>query len=302
MKDLAAYLARRLSGEVRVDEPMARHTTWRIGGPADLFIEPAGVEELAFVLRYLREQGVPTAVIGNGSNLLVADSGVCGAVVKLGTRMGRIEVEGTRIRAEAGARLARVAGAAMRVGLSGFEFTTGIPASVGGAIMMNAGAHDRSMADVVGRVTVLDTAGRLMTCTAQECGFGYRQTVLQREGLIVVEAALRGTPRNPAEIREEMGELLRRRRCVQPLEYPSAGSVFKNPPGDAAGRLIDRAGGKGLRVGDAEVSIRHANFIVNLGSAKARDVRELIARVRELVAARFGITLELEVKLLGEDP
>lgn len=302
MKDLASDLARRLSGEVRVDEPMARHTTWRIGGPADLFIEPAGAEELAFVLGYLREQGVPTAVIGAGSNLLVADSGVRGAVVKLGTRMGRVEVEGTRIRAEAGARLARVAGAAMRAGLSGFEFTTGIPASVGGAIMMNAGAHNRSMADVVGRVTVLDNAGRLMTRTAEECGFEYRQTALQHEGLIVVEAVFRGTPRSPAEIREEMGELLRRRRCVQPLEYPSAGSVFKNPPGDAAGRLIDRVGCKGLRAGDAQVSIRHANFIVNLGSAKARDVRELIARVRELVAARFGITLELEVKLLGEDP
>lgn len=302
MKDLAADLARRLSGEVRVDEPMARHTTWRIGGPADLFIEPAGAEELAFVLGYLREQGVPTVVIGNGSNLLVADSGVRGAVVKLGMRMGRIEVEGTRIRAEAGARLARVAGAAMRAGLSGFEFTTGIPGSLGGAVIMNAGAHNRSMADAVCRVTVLDPAGRLMTRTAEECGFGYRQTALQREGLIVVEAVLRGTPRSPAEIREEMGEILRRRRCTQPLEYPSAGSVFKNPPGDAAGRLIDRAGGKGLRIGDAQVSVRHANFIINLGSARARDVKELITRVRELVAARFGIALELEVKLLGEDP
>lgn len=301
MKNLAADLAQRLSGEVRIGEPMARHTTWRIGGPADLFIEPAGAEELAFVLSYLWEREVPTTVIGNGSNLLVADAGVRGAIVKLGMRMGRIEVDGMRLRAEAGARLAGVAGIAMRSGLSGLEFTVGIPASVGGAVMMNAGAYGAAMGDVVRRVTLIDQVGRLISRTVEECRFRYRKTDLQCEDLIVVEAVFRGTPSDPARIKARMSEYLSMRRCNQPLEYPSAGCVFKNPPGDSAGRLIDCVQAKGLRVGDAQVSMRHANFIINLGAAKARDVRELIQRVRKMVAAQFGVILELEVRLLGGD-
>ncbi|MEW6726712.1 MAG: UDP-N-acetylmuramate dehydrogenase [Bacillota bacterium] len=289
-----------IKGRVARDEPMARHTTWRIGGPADLFIEPRGVDDLTRVLEFVHRYDLPLTVIGNGSNVLVGDGGIRGAVVKIGQGMSGIKVEGNAIRAEAGAKLAQVGSAALKAGLGGLEFAVGIPASIGGAVLMNAGANGRSMGDLVDEVTIVYYDGRLCRKSSKECAFGYRHSQLQIEPAIVVEAILQCYPKSRDLIKEEIEACMLKRRNTQPLEYPSAGSVFKNPPGDAAGRLIDLAGAKGMSVGDAQVSEKHANFIINRGTATARDVRELIEKVRALVKEKFGMELELEVRLLGE--
>jgi len=289
-----------IKGRIARNEPMARHTTWRIGGPADLFVEPWGVDDLTCVLEFVRRHNLPLTVIGNGSNVLVGDGGIRGVVVKIGHGMSRIKVEGTSIRAEAGAKLAQVESAALKAGLGGLEFAVGIPASIGGAVLMNAGANGRSIGELVDQVTIVYYDGRLCRKSSKECAFGYRHSQLQMEPAIVVEAILQCYPKSQNLIREEMNTYMQKRKNTQPLEYPSAGSVFKNPPGDAAGRLIDLAGAKGMSVGGAQVSEKHANFIINRGTATARDVRELIAKVRALVKEKFNVDLELEVRLLGE--
>lgn len=297
---LPLSLENKIQGRVRYSEPLQNHTTWQIGGPADVLVEPASREDLAAVLAFVQREALPLAVIGNGSNLLVSDSGFRGVVIKIGEALGRVNLDGERIFAEAGAKLGRVTAVAQAAGLGGLEFAVGIPATLGGAVVMNAGANGAAMADVVERVTVVDYGGNERVLQHAEIGFGYRRSRLQELKAIAVEIVLRLTPDDPREIRRRSEEYLRRRRMTQPLEYPSAGSVFKNPPGDAAGRLIELAGAKGLRIGDAMVSERHANFIVNLGNARARDVLALIGRVREMVREKFGVMLELEVKVLGE--
>jgi len=297
---LAEELAARIAGRVLPNEPLKEHTTWRIGGPADLLVEPASREDLKTILRFVREKGLPFTVIGNGSNLLVSDTGVRGVVVKIGERMGAISVAGLSITAGAGAKLGRVAAVAQEAGLGGLEFAVGIPATVGGAVTMNAGANGSTIGDLVETVTVVDYAGQEKVYDRAALAFKYRYSRLQQLEVIVVEVVLGLTPDDPEAIRRRSYEYLQKRRRTQPLEYPSAGSVFKNPPDDAAGRLIELAGAKGLRIGDAMVSEKHANFIVNLGAAKASDVLSLIERVREMVRAKFGITLELEVKILGD--
>ncbi|MBE3587810.1 MAG: UDP-N-acetylmuramate dehydrogenase [Thermoanaerobacteraceae bacterium] len=296
-KELESLLPR----QVRFDEPMARHTTWRIGGPADVLVEPAGINELARLLAWLRAREVPHFIMGNGSNLLVRDGGIRGVVVKIGPALGRVNLRGTTITAGAGAKLARLAAAACRAGVGGLEFTAGIPGTVGGAVVMNAGASGAAMDGLVREITVMDTGGNLSRLPASALGFGYRTSNLQHSSLVVVEVVCEGVARDPALIRAGMVEKLALRRATQPLSYPSAGSVFKNPPGKAAGWLIEQAGGKGLQQGDARVSDVHANFIVNLGRATARDVEGLIRRVRQLVYDRFGILLNLEIQVLGED-
>ncbi|MEW6771381.1 MAG: UDP-N-acetylmuramate dehydrogenase [Bacillota bacterium] len=297
---LPLSLVNKIQGRVRYGEPLRNHTTWQIGGPADVLVEPASREDLATVLAFIRQEALPLAVIGNGSNLLVSDSGFRGVVIKIGEALGRVNINGERIFAEAGAKLGRVTAVAQAAGLGGLEFAVGIPATLGGAVTMNAGANGAAMADVVEKVTVVDYEGNECVLEHAEIGFGYRRSRLQELKAVVVEIVLHLTPDDPREIRRRSEECLRRRKVTQPLEYPSAGSVFKNPPGDAAGRLIELAGAKGLRIGDAMVSERHANFIVNLGNARARDVLALIGRVREMVREKFGVTLELEVKVLGE--
>ncbi|MBO8128614.1 MAG: UDP-N-acetylmuramate dehydrogenase [Peptococcaceae bacterium] len=289
-----------LKGRIVRDEPLAKHTTYRIGGPAEVFVEPYGIDDLQRVVAYAHSQSLPLTVIGAGSNLLVSDQGLPGIVVKLGKGLSRISVNGFYITAEAGARLSRITSIACENGLGGLEFLAGIPASVGGAVAMNAGAHGSQISDFIRYVSVICEDGSIEQRCKDEIEFGYRQSSLQSELVIIASATLECFPKSPTLIREETKAILDRRKRTQPLEYPSAGSVFKNPPGDTAGRLIEAAGCKGMSVGGAQVSLKHANFIVNTGTAKARDVRELIAKVRERVYNKFGIHLELEVKLLGK--
>lgn len=303
MKDLAAFreLSALLPGQVKADEPMALHTTWRIGGPADIFIEPAGLEELARAVTWVHRRGLPVYFIGNGSNLLVRDGGIRGVVVKIGRGLSWHRVDGTTIVAGAGMGLGALAALAQASGISGFEFSPGIPGTVGGAVVMNAGANGSCMADLVQEVLVMNRAGELERLPASGLQFGYRTSSLLGKSLVVVEVTCRGVKRDPASIAREMKGYLERRRATQPLSYPSAGSVFKNPPRYAAGWLIERAGCKGLREGDAQVSPVHANFIVNLGRATARDVENLIRQVQQRVYQQFGILLNLEVQILGEE-
>ncbi|MEW6448392.1 MAG: UDP-N-acetylmuramate dehydrogenase [Bacillota bacterium] len=300
MLQLPERVTSRIKGRILYGEPLKNHTTWRIGGPAEVLVEPASREDLVAILTFLREKGLPLVVIGNGSNLLVSDQGVKGVVIKVGEALAHVSIAGENIIAESGAKLGRVAAIAQAAGLSGLEFSVGIPATVGGAVTMNAGANGAAMADVVEAVTVIDYAGSQHLLGRKELDFGYRWSRLQELQAIVVEVVLKLVPCDPLEIKRRSEGYLQKRRLTQPLEYPSAGSVFKNPPGDAAGRLIELAGAKGLRVGDAMVSERHANFIVNLGNARAQDVLQLIRRVQEMVWSKFSVWLDLEVKALGD--
>ena len=294
-------LSELLPGRVLADEPMKKHTSWRIGGPSDIFVNPASREDLRLVVSYAREKEIPLTVIGNGSNLLVTESGIRGIVVKVGNGLSRISISGNKIITEAGAQLAGVAARAMKAGLRGFEFTAGIPGSVGGAVIMNAGANGLSISALVEEVLVLDFEGEYFRKAKRELNFGYRSSNLQQEPVIVVEATFSCYPGDKNLIKEEMERFIARRRLTQPLNYPSAGSVFKNPPGDSAGRLIELAGLKGVKVGEAQISMLHANFIVNLGSATARDVLTLIEKARETVRSCFGVDLILEVKVIGNE-
>ncbi len=288
-----------ISGRVRTDVPLREHTTWHVGGPAQVLVEPAGSEDVCAVVRYARERGIRLTVLGNGSNLLIPDAGLDGIVVKVGFLMSRIRFGDGMIEAQAGAKMAGILSAAGEAGYGGLEFMAGIPATVGGAVTMNAGANGSSIGDRVLDVTVVDENGRIRVRTREELGFDYRFSALQTSQAIVTAVRLACFPKDGGKVRAEMRRYLENRRRTQPLDYPSAGSVFRNPPGVSAGRLIDEAGGKGLRVGDAQVSTKHANFIVNLGSARARDILELMNRVRTLVLSETGILLEPEVKLLG---
>ncbi|MGQ9498027.1 MAG: UDP-N-acetylmuramate dehydrogenase [Desulfotomaculales bacterium] len=296
---IIADLKYSLQGVVTADEPLYRYTTWRVGGPAEVFVMPVSVQDVATVARYTAERGIPLTCLGNGSNVLIGDRGLAGIVLKIGAGLAQLEVKKNKIRAQAGAGVGRVAAAALEANLGGLEFVWGIPASIGGAIVMNAGANGGAMADVVTGILAVTPAGETATLGREDLVFGYRESILQATSLIVVEALLALAPREKDRIRSEMEAGLARRKATQPLAYPSAGSVFKNPPGQAAGHLIELAGAKGLRVGKAQVSQKHANFIINLGGATAADIYELINRVRELVYHKTGISLELEVKVLG---
>lgn len=288
-------------GRVFYDEPMSHHTTWRIGGPADILVEPDSPAGLSTLIARLNERELTPVIIGNGSNLLVKDGGIRGVVVKIGRHLGGIKIDGPTITAGAGTALGALAAAARDAGTGGLAFAAGIPGTVGGAVVMNAGAHGSSMADVVREVQVMDFNGRCARLPAAALDFGYRISRLKNGSLIVLEVICRGESRDPSAIGREMAGYQARRRATQPLARPSAGSVFRNPPGQAAGQLIEQAGAKGMRCGDAQVSTLHGNFIINLGAATARDVLDLIRRVQDLVYDRFGVTLTLEVQILGED-
>lgn len=282
-------------------EPMYLHTSWRIGGPADILVEPRGTGDLKAVLAYARRNSLPLTIIGAGTNLLVREGGIRGVVVKIAGGLADIRVEGETITAGGGAKLHRIAAAAREAGLGGLEFIAGIPGSVGGAVIMNAGAYGSSVGDRATGVTCMDLEGNLQCLDGGQMEWGYRKSALQGKDLIVVEAVFKGYPRDKELITSDIENILTSRKTKQPLEYPSAGSVFKNPPGKYAGKLIQEAGCQGMRVGDAQVSTKHANFIINLGKATATDVLNLIAAVREKVMEKFGVSLEMEVKVLGRD-
>ncbi|HWI66316.1 MAG TPA: UDP-N-acetylmuramate dehydrogenase [Symbiobacteriaceae bacterium] len=289
-------------GRIHPGEPLSRHTTFRIGGPADFLIEVADRRELSGVLVLAQRESQPVHLLGRGSNLLVSDDGVRGFVLLLGGEFDRFEVEGTRVRAGGGYDLPKLAMKVGKQGLAGIEFACAIPGTVGAGLMINAGAHGGDMSQVVTSATVIWPDGREQTFSPEEIGFGYRTSRLQTTSAIVVEVVMDLQPGDAAAITEHMQHHLERRRATQPLNLPNAGSIFKNPPGDYAGRLIEQAGLKGLSEGGAQVSEKHANFFVNLGNATAKDVLLLMEQVRTRVQERFGVRLEPEVRIWGHNP
>ena len=286
--------------KVLVQEPMASHTTFRIGGPADYFVMPETVEELRDILALCKEEGLPYFILGNGSNLLVGDKGFRGVVIQLYKNFDGLSIEGTKVTAKSGAMLIRVAKEAGKAGLTGLEFASGIPGTIGGAMVMNAGAYGGEMKDVVTAVTVLTKDGDIKTLTGSEMNFRYRGSVVEDEGYIVLEAVMELKIGNLEEIQARIDELSLQRRTKQPIEYPSAGSTFKRPEGYFAGKLIQDAELRGYRVGGAQVSEKHCGFVINAGGATAADVMQLMQDVSDKVNAQFGVTLEPEVKRVGE--
>lgn len=280
-------------------EPMAAHTSFRIGGPADLIFFPRRAEQVAAAIRLAREFEVPCQIIGNGSNLLVRDGGIRGLVIELSQDLAGVRTEGRVIRAQAGLPLALLSREARNHALDGLAFAAGIPGTVGGAVAMNAGAYDGMISQVLTRALVL-ADGRMQWLPLEALALGYRASNVLSEGWVVLEAEFALAPGDGEAIQARMNELARRRREKQPLNLPSAGSVFKRPEGHFAGDLIERAGLKGARVGGAMVSELHAGFIVNAGGACARDVLALIERIQAEVSARFGVRLHTEIRVIGE--
>ena len=291
-----------LLGEERVftGEAMSRHTTFKIGGPADYFLMPDKDTDVGRIVKICKESGIPYFILGNGSNLLVGDGGYRGAVIQIYKNMSAVTVKGTKITVQAGALLSSVAAAAKNAALTGFEFAGGIPGTMGGAVVMNAGAYGGEMKDVLTEVTVMDEEGEIVTLPADKLELGYRTSIIKTAGYIVLEAKLQLKEGNPEVIRETMKDLTIRRTTKQPLEYPSAGSTFKRPEGYFAGKLIMDSGLAGYQVGGAQVSEKHCGFVINAGGATARDVRTLMDNVRDIVYKKYGVTLEPEVKFLGD--
>ena len=291
-----------LLGEERVftGEAMSRHTTFKIGGPADYFLMPDKDTDVGRIVKICKESAIPYFILGNGSNLLVGDGGYRGAVIQIYKNMSAVTVEGTEITVQAGALLSSVAAAAKNAALTGFEFAGGIPGTMGGAVVMNAGAYGGEMKDVLTEVTVMDEEGEIVTLPADKLELGYRTSIIKTAGYIVLEAKLQLKEGNPEVIRETMKDLTIRRTTKQPLEYPSAGSTFKRPEGYFAGKLIMDSGLAGYQVGGAQVSEKHCGFVINTGGATARDVRTLMDNVRDIVYKKYGVTLEPEVKFLGD--
>lgn len=285
---------------VLTDEPMKQHTTFKIGGPADYFLVPETGEEVGEIIKICRKTDTPYFILGNGSNLLVGDGGYRGAVIQVYRNMSAVTVEGTMITAQAGALLSAVAAAAKNASLTGFEFAGGIPGTVGGAAVMNAGAYGGEMKDVLVEVTVMDAEGKIFTISAEKLELGYRTSVIKKAGYIVLEAKIRLKEGDQETIRERMKELTIQRTTKQPLEYPSAGSTFKRPEGYFAGKLVMDSGLRGYQVGGARISEKHCGFVINAGDATAKDVRTLMDNVRDIVYEKYGVTLEPEVKFLGE--
>ena len=286
---------------VRVREPLARYTSFKVGGPADYFVEANTGRGLSACLRVLACRGVPVLLLGNGSNLLVSDRGVRGVVVRLRGEFRRVRWRDAGADVGAAYAVSRLVRETVRRGLGGLEFAEGIPGSVGGSLVMNAGAYGSEMERIVTRVEAVDGGGEPLVFARDELSFSYRETRLP-EGAVVTRVGLALTPETPDSVDARMRAIMARRRESQPSGHPNFGSVFRNPPGDHAGRLIEASGLKGLRVGGAEVSRRHANFIVNRGDARAEDVRRLIEQVSSRVESRFSVTLQTEVRFAGEWP
>ena len=296
---LAQELRGRVRGTVLAHEPMARHTSLRIGGPADLFVTPEDTEDLAAVLAFARSTRLPVHVCGGGSNTLVRDGGIRGIVLHLAAfqHLGR---EGVEVSAGAGVRVSRLLAFCSRVGLGGLEMLSGVPGTVGGAVWGNAGAWGGAVADRLVRLRLLTWEGEDLTLAREAVSFDYRHSWLPR-GSVVTEATFGLEPGDPAAIRQRISRWLIQRNAQQPVEFRSAGSIFKNPPSNHAGRLVDLAGLKGTQVGGAKISEKHGNFFLNLGDARAADVLALVGMAQARVKALTGIDLELEVRVVGED-
>ena len=286
---------------ILIDELMSRHTTFRVGGPADFFVTPKAKEEVRDVIRICKEAGMPYYIIGNGSNLLVSDAGYRGVIVQIYKEMNEVKVEGDLVKAQAGALLSGIAAKALGAELSGFEFASGIPGTIGGACVMNAGAYGGEMKDVLESVTVLTGEGKIIELGRNELELGYRTSVIAKKGYIVLGAVLKLERGDGEKIKTYMDELKEKRVTKQPLEYPSAGSTFKRPEGYFAGKLIDDAGLRGFQVGGAQVSEKHCGFVINRDHATAADIMELMRQVQIRVKENSGVDLEPEVKRLGDE-
>ncbi len=288
------------AGQIRRNEPMAEHTTFRVGGPAAVYVEAASIGELKNICSLCKKEDIPFVILGNGSNLLVSDKGYDGVVIALTKDFTTIETEGERIRAGAAAKLSAVARKALEETLTGFEFASGIPGSVGGAVRMNAGAYGSEIKDVLIEATVLTPEGEVMILPAENLELGYRTSCVEKNDYIVLEACFGLRPGERDKISEKMEDLAERRRTKQPLEYPSAGSTFKRPEGYFAGKLIEDAGLRGFALGGAQVSEKHCGFVINRDHATADDIYRLCQEVKRRVYEDSGVELEMQVRLLGE--
>ena len=289
------------ASRILMDEPMSEHTTFAVGGPADVLVLPKSVKEMSLAIRAARSLELPVTVLGGGSNVLVRDGGIRGVVIQLNQMMKVLSCNGTKILASAGYMMKDVCQFAQEQGLTGIEFACGIPGTLGGAVFMNAGAYGGEMSHVVSRVRTVNSTGGVHTYNAPNLGFSYRQSRFQKSQEFVVEIELTLRQGNKAEIQQAMDDLMQKRRSKQPLEMHSAGSTFKRPPGYFAGTLIDQTGLKGLSCGDAQVSTKHAGFVVNTGHASAKDVLQVIHEVQKRVEKAHGVHLEPEVRIVGED-
>ncbi len=286
---------------IKIDEPMKNHTSFKIGGPADVYVAPSTIEQLTFALKVCKDNNIPCFIIGNGSNLLVKDGGYRGVMIHIFKNMNEIKVEGNEIYAQAGALLVKVANTSLEHSLTGFEFAHGIPGTMGGAVYMNAGAYGGEMKQVVLSADVIDKNGNLITLTNEELELGYRTSKIQTADMIIVGARIRLEKGNYDEINNKIKDLAHQRRTKQPLTVPSAGSTFKRPEGYFAGKLIMDAELRGFRIGDAGVSDKHCGFIVNLGDATSKEVIELIHHIQTTVKREFGQDLHPELRIIGED-
>ncbi|NMA33516.1 MAG: UDP-N-acetylmuramate dehydrogenase [Clostridiaceae bacterium] len=302
-KHKTAELIRQIpgSGAVIIDEPMSRHTSFRVGGPADVFVRPETIRSAVDVIKACRENGIPAIVIGNGTNLIIRDGGIRAAVIQLADNVSGYEVYGEVISAEAGILISKLSRIALERGLTGLEFAEGIPGTLGGAVTMNAGAYDGEMSMVVSRTEYLRPDGSICILDNEQHQFGKRSSIIQADGGVVLKTAVRLRKGDKKEIKEKMDDFNARRREKQPLDMPSAGSIFKRPEGYYAGKLVQDCGLRGYRIGGAEVSALHCGFIVNTGNASAGDVISLIEHIRDAVYRKFEVMLETEVKIIGED-
>ena len=286
------------SSDIKLDEPMSKHTTFRVGGPAKFLVTPRSIESIVSVINCCKENKIEYYILGNGSNVLVRDEGIDGVVIKIASNFSSINVLKNEIQASAGAYLGAIAKEAFKNSLGGFEFASGIPGTLGGAIIMNAGAYGKEMKDVVVDSTVLTDSGEIVTLTNEQHEFSYRDSVFLHNKCVVLGSKIKLYSDNKQDIQNYMNELAKKRRDKQPLDKPNAGSIFKRPEGYFAAQLIERAGLKGYRIGGAEVSTKHSEFIINIGNAKAKDILMLMDYVKDTVAQKFGVKLEPEIKIM----
>lgn len=286
---------------IKVDEPMKKHISFRVGGPADILVKPQSEEELSAVVKLIKEENIPYLIIGNGSNLLVKDGGIRGIVIELSDNFNDFKIDGNLVNIQSGALLSIVGKAVLREELKGFEFAAGIPGTLGGALAMNAGAYGGEMKHIVKSVRLMDMNGNVHEFSNEDMEFEYRKSILSRESYIVLSAIVELEKGNYDDIKNTMADFTQRRVTKQPLSLPSAGSTFKRPPGHFAGKLIEDSGLRGLTLRGAQVSEKHCGFVVNLGNATAKDILDLMYVVKSTVNSKYGVMLEEEVKILGED-
>ena len=289
-----------ISPDLLENESMAKHTTFHVGGKADMYVSVKSVEELSSLIKLARETDTPFTVIGNGSNILVKDKGIRGLVIEIGSGMSACEIKGNMIYAEAGILLSRLASLALNNSLTGMEEISGIPGTLGGGIYMNAGAYGGELKNIIKTVTYIDEYGEEQTVTADECEFGYRKSIFTSGGKYIISAVIELSEGDRTEISEKMADYAKRRREKQPLSLPSAGSTFKRPEGYFAGALIQESGLKGYKSGGAMISDLHAGFVVNYDNATSQDILDVIKHTQETVLDKFGVMLETEVKIIGE--